>query len=83
MSKPPAMKKSDLTRARILEAARALFAEAGYDGASVREIAAAAAVDPALVIRNFGSKEPISKARRRTTSADGWRGTSPSSGAIR
>lgn len=65
MSKSPTLKKSDLTRARILEAARALFAEAGYDGASVREIAAAAAVDPALVIRYFGSKEQLFAAAGR------------------
>jgi AcrR family transcriptional regulator len=59
---PPAaapMKKSDRTRAAILEAARLLFAERGYDAATVRDVAGAAGVDPALVIRYFGNKEAL------------------------
>jgi AcrR family transcriptional regulator len=55
----PAQKKSDRTRASLLEAARALFAERGYEGTTVRDVAAVAAVDPALVIRYFGSKEEL------------------------
>jgi AcrR family transcriptional regulator len=55
----PALKKSDRTRAAILEAARALFAERGYAATTVRDVAAAAAVDPALVIRYFGSKDDL------------------------
>ena len=47
------------TRSAIEAAARELFAERGYDGASVRAIAAEAGVDPALVIRHFGSKEAL------------------------
>jgi len=50
------------TRAAILDAARAAFAEAGYDRATMRGIAAAAAVDPALVIHYFGSKEGLFEA---------------------
>lgn len=46
------------TRAAIEEAARRLFAERGFD-ASVRAIATEAGVDPALVIRHFGSKEAL------------------------
>ncbi|MGX1309656.1 AcrR family transcriptional regulator [Amorphus suaedae] len=65
MTRPPYPKKSDLTRARILDAARALFAEAGYAGVSVREIAAEAGADPALVIRYFGSKEQLFAAAAR------------------
>jgi AcrR family transcriptional regulator len=42
---------------RIRTAAAALFGERGYSGVSVREIAAAAQADPALVIRHFESKE--------------------------
>ncbi len=56
---PPKQSKSDRTRARMLEAARALFAEQGYESATVREIAARAGVDAALVIRYFGSKEAL------------------------
>lgn len=47
------------TRAAIAEAAGRLFAEKPYDAVSVRAIAAAAGVDPALVIRHFGSKEML------------------------
>ena len=35
------------------------FAEKGYDGASVRGIARAADVDPALVHHYFGTKEQV------------------------
>lgn len=44
------------TRLEILDAAREQFATHGYRGATVRAIAAAAGVDPALVHRHFGSK---------------------------
>ncbi len=45
------------TRAAILASARRAFAEYGYDGAGVREIAAGAGVTAMLVNRYFGSKE--------------------------
>lgn len=44
------------TRRRILAAADRLFSVRGYEDVTVREIAAAADADPALVIRYFGSK---------------------------
>jgi AcrR family transcriptional regulator len=47
------------TRAAILDSARIRFAKEGYDGASVRELAADAGVDPALISRYFGSKEEL------------------------
>ncbi|MGK5553057.1 TetR family transcriptional regulator [Actinomadura kijaniata] len=47
------------TREEILAAARGLFAEKGYDGASLRAIARAAGVDPALVHHFYGSKEGV------------------------
>ena len=47
------------TRGQILAAARAQFAERGYRGATVRSIAAQAAVDPALVHHYFGSKREL------------------------
>ncbi|MGY1633871.1 TetR family transcriptional regulator [Geodermatophilus sp. SYSU D01186] len=43
----------------MLAAARTAFAERGYDGASIRGIATAAAVDPALVHHYFGTKEKL------------------------
>jgi AcrR family transcriptional regulator len=50
------------TREKILAAARRHFAEAGYDNATIRAIAGAAGVDPALVLHYFGSKEGIFRA---------------------
>lgn len=47
------------TREAILEAARARFADVGFDKASVRSIAALAAVDPALVHHYFGTKRDL------------------------
>ncbi|MBE1464478.1 TetR family transcriptional regulator [Kibdelosporangium phytohabitans] len=47
------------TRELILAAARAQFAELGYDGATIRGIAAQAAVNPALVHHFFGTKEQV------------------------
>ncbi|TQM14580.1 TetR/AcrR family transcriptional regulator [Pseudonocardia kunmingensis] len=47
------------TQARILAAARRLFASAGYDRTTVRAIAREAGSDPGLVIRYFGSKEQL------------------------
>ena len=55
----PRRRDAGATRAAILEAARRRFALLGYDGASVRDIAAAAGIDPALVIRYFGSKDRL------------------------
>lgn len=52
-------KKSDRTRTAIVDAARSLFREHGYERTTVRDVAAAAAVDPALVIRYFGNKERL------------------------
>jgi AcrR family transcriptional regulator len=46
-------------RADILDAARHEFASKGYDGATVRAIARAASVDPALVHHYFGTKERV------------------------
>ncbi|MFJ5709788.1 MULTISPECIES: TetR family transcriptional regulator [unclassified Streptomyces] len=46
-------------RERILEAARTQFAERGYDKTSVRGIAKAAGVDPALVHHYFGTKDEV------------------------
>jgi AcrR family transcriptional regulator len=47
------------TREAILAAARETFAERGFDGASIRTIAASAGVDPALVHHYFGTKEKL------------------------
>ncbi|WP_186812567.1 TetR/AcrR family transcriptional regulator [Cellulomonas composti] len=47
------------TRDAILDAALRLFSEHGYDGASVRAIAAGAGVDPALIRHFFGDKDGL------------------------
>lgn len=47
------------TRAVVLSAAREAFATSGFAGATVRQIAAAAGVDPALVHHYFGSKRRL------------------------
>lgn len=47
------------TRGTVLEAARGEFAAVGYEAASVRAIARAAGVDPALVHHYFGSKQGL------------------------
>ena len=50
----------DLTaRARIRDAALALFAERGVDGATIRDIANSAGVSGGLVRHHFGSKDEL------------------------
>lgn len=53
------MKRSDATKAAIRAAARARFAADGYERATIRAIAADADIDPAAVMRYFGSKEGL------------------------
>jgi len=47
------------TRPAILDAARSCFAQRGYDRATIRDIAAAAGVDPALLHHHFGTKHEL------------------------
>jgi AcrR family transcriptional regulator len=47
------------TRAALIAAARETFVEKGYDGATVRAIAARAGVDAAMVNHWFGGKEGL------------------------
>ncbi|MER5889178.1 TetR family transcriptional regulator [Streptomyces sp. NPDC001941] len=54
-------------RERILAAARAEFAARGYDKTSVRGIAKAAGVDPALVHHYFGTKDEVFEAAIEVT----------------
>jgi AcrR family transcriptional regulator len=50
------------TREAIAQAAQRLFSELGYDRTTIRAIAAAADVDPALVNHFFGSKQDLFRA---------------------
>src|SRR5262245_42466419 len=56
---PARRRDASATRAAILASARRAFAEAGYDGAGVRQIAQGAGVTAMLVNRYFGSKEQL------------------------
>lgn len=47
------------TRGRIVGAARETFAERGFEGTTIREVASRASVDPALVHHYFGTKEQL------------------------
>lgn len=70
--------RSAAKRGRILDAARALFAEGGLEGASLRAIAARAGYTPPALYFHFASKEAIyaellrdSLARLREAVAEG------------
>jgi AcrR family transcriptional regulator len=52
-------RRSDATRAEILRAAQARFADDGYQKATIRAIAADAGIDPSMVMRYYGSKERL------------------------
>ena len=52
-------RRSDATRAAILRAARERFAADGYERATIRSIAADAAIDPSMVMRYYGNKERL------------------------
>jgi len=47
------------TRAAVLAAARASFAERGFRGTTIRAVASTAGVDPALVHHYFGTKDDL------------------------
>lgn len=53
------------TEAGILDAARELFAEVGYERTTIRRVAARAGVDPALVMQYYGSKDGLFAASAR------------------
>jgi AcrR family transcriptional regulator len=50
------------TRESILDAARRLFADKGFDATTVRAIAADAGVDPAMIHHFWGTKEELFRA---------------------
>ena len=52
-------KKSDTTRARIIEAARERFRKEGYERTTIRKVAQDAKIDPALVMRYFENKRGL------------------------
>jgi AcrR family transcriptional regulator len=52
-------RRSDGTRAAILDAARERFASGGYERTTVRAVAQDAGIDPSMVMRYYGSKEGL------------------------
>ena len=58
------------TERRILTAARAMFAERGFERTTIRAVAAAAEVDPALIMQYFGSKQELFTSSIRIAPAD-------------
>lgn len=57
-TRPPTIREQNVDRTKhaILRAAQTLFATRGYAEAGVRDIAASAGVNPALIARYYGSK---------------------------
>jgi AcrR family transcriptional regulator len=55
----PFTDRSAPSRAAILAAARSLLADRGYDATTIRAVAAEAGVDPAMVMRYYGSKDGL------------------------
>ena len=67
----PRKRDAQATRAAILEAAKAQFARLGYDRAALRDIAAEAGADVALIKRYFGGKEGLfTEALKASVKAD-------------
>ena len=58
----PRQRDAGRTRERILRAGQQLFAQHGYSTTGVRQVAAEAGVNSALVRRYFGSKEGLLRA---------------------
>lgn len=56
------MSADDGTKTRVLDAAGAVFAEHGFDGATIRDICARAEVNLAAVNYHFGDNERLYKA---------------------
>ena len=84
-SSSPRGRRSGGTRSRedILNAARTLFAERGFEGASVRAIASQAKVDPALIRHFFGSKETLFTTLLNEATEPSTRQTAPPSSGDR
>ncbi|MFC4013301.1 TetR/AcrR family transcriptional regulator [Nonomuraea purpurea] len=63
----PRAERRRRTEGRILDAARALFADVGYERTTIRAVAKAAEIDPALVMQYFGNKQELFRQAVRVT----------------
>ncbi|CAM4030619.1 TetR/AcrR family transcriptional regulator [Kibdelosporangium persicum] len=68
---------STASKEALLDAARDLFAERGYDRTTVRDIAGRAGVNQALLFRYFGSKEALFAAVVARSGRDRLAGSPP------
>jgi AcrR family transcriptional regulator len=59
MKRPAKQRKSDATRARIIDAARDRFRKEGYERTTIRKVAGDAKIDPSMVMRYFESKRGL------------------------
>ncbi|HEY2203652.1 MAG TPA: TetR family transcriptional regulator [Pseudonocardia sp.] len=55
----PFTERSESTRTAIVSTARRLFADRGYQGTTIRAVAAEAGIDPSMVMRYYGNKEGL------------------------
>jgi AcrR family transcriptional regulator len=62
---PPKMRDGEVTRSTILATARSQFGKHGFERTTIRSVASAAGVDPALVMHYFGSKAELFAAASR------------------
>ncbi len=62
---PPKPRDGQVTRAAILDIARSQFGSHGFERTTIRSVASAAGVDPALVMHYFGSKAGLFAAASR------------------
>lgn len=59
------VRNADRTRLAVLDAAERLFAERGFSGTSMRDIACASGISQPLIHHHFGSKQDLYLAVRR------------------
>ena len=62
---PARVRDGQATRSTILDAARSQFGSHGFERTTIRSVASAASVDPALVMHYFGSKAELFAAAAR------------------
>ena len=55
----PFTERSEKSRTRILDVAREMLANRGYEATTIRAVAKAAGIDPSMVMRYYGSKEGL------------------------